>query len=297
MLIYRLGGDFKKIEVSYRIEEITGNRLDTGLVDQYALDRLLRLVNGGLRDISDLHAAEMALRGLIFHNSIETVTPSAKIQILNAENVPFHMNIAPKAADEAALRQVLDSSRFKSQMCGVDQLIGFTDQAVASSYIAQHDIRRQARCAAEEEKRRLFNIPEPTLNLDPLAVPIEYVASNEDEFFAEIFDKDPAAGKRFLRPLALSGYAAYIGHPIVSSKYEDARNYNAEQFFSVIDREWSAHYAMLRRALKIPLPLMVTLVLARATNREGIQKEILYLKDEFADARRKLWDLFDEADF
>jgi hypothetical protein len=53
----------------------------------------------------------------------------------------------------------------------------------------------------------------------------------------------------------------------------------------------------LRRALNIPVPLFLTIVLARAANREDTVRQIIRLREEFAYARNKLWDLFDEADF
>ncbi len=297
MILYRLGGDFKKGEISYRIDQITGNRLDIGLIDQYSLDRLARLVNGGLCHINDLYAAEMALRGLIFHDSTEAITPSAKVQILSLEGPPFVTSISPDTDDSSALQEVLEKSGFKVQLCGIDQLIGFTDESKAKSFIKQHERKRLAKLIAEKEWHTENDIPLPTFSLNPEMVPIEYVANDEGKFFEVMLTSESSAVKRFLKPLALSGYASYIGNPNVRSRYEKLRNYNAEQFFGILDREWEAHYNKLKRVLNIPIPLFVTLVLNRARNRESIPNEILLLKNEFAEARRQLWDLFDEADF
>lgn len=58
MELYRFGGDFKKLELGYALEGITANRLDVGLVDWHAIDKLVSLISGGISGIDDLLATK-----------------------------------------------------------------------------------------------------------------------------------------------------------------------------------------------------------------------------------------------
>lgn len=298
MKLYRIGGDFKKVEISYRLDQVAGSRLDVGLTDQYSLNRLTRLVNGGLRHINDLYAIEMALKAIIFHESIQSITPSAKIQILQESGAePFFTSLTPDADDTSVLQDVFNQSGFGVQLCGVDQLIGFSDDTLADAYILHHETSRIAKIKEENDKFFKLGIPEPSFSLNPSLVPIEYVAENKAEFFERVFTQDDSILQRFLKPASISGHAIYIGDPLSRAKLSPIRNFNAEQFFGTLDKDWQEHYSYLNRALNIPIPLFLTIILNRASGREDIPNQILLLRQEFAEARRQLWDLFDEADF
>ena len=58
-----------------------------------------------------------------------------------------------------------------------------------------------------------------------------------------------------------------------------------------------AHLHLLRRSLEIPVPLMISIVLSRISNRKDIPKVVIDLRDEFSAARSELWTMFEEADF
>lgn len=252
-------------------------------------------MNGGVWHINDLYAIEMALRGLIFHDSIYATTPSAKIQIVNPSvKEPLFWNISPPSENNAVLQEVLDQSKYQVMLCGIDQLVGFADEAMAEDFISRHN----KTCIAKlEEKNLMFaksGIPTPSLRLDPELVPIEFVASDSTEFFKSL---DDSAMRRLLVPIAVSGHARYLGEPNARRKSENLKSYNAEQFFDALDGGWREHNELLRRVLNIPVPLFVTIILSRAAHREDIPKQIVLLRHEFAEARHQLWDLFDEADF
>lgn len=295
MRLYRFGGDFKDIEFGHHLEPIQGRRVDVGLVDRYSIDRLTRLVNGGLRHINDLYAVEMALRGLIFHDSVKIPTPSVKIQIVDPSGgEPLFWNASPSDENDGVLRDVLGHANCQGMLCGIDQLIGFSDGSKADDYVRRHNSAAMERRELVKWKNACNGIVAPRVSFDPAVNSIEFVAGDEAEFFGSL---DGGAIKRFLEPMAAAGHARYLGDPNARKASNELRNWNAEQYFGALDKGWQEHHALLRRALNIPVPLFLTIVLARAANREDTVRQIIRLREEFAYARNKLWDLFDEADF
>lgn len=297
MEFYRFGGDFKKLEIGYALEAITANRLDIGLVDWYSIDRLVSLISGGISGIEDLYAAEIALRAIVFHDKIQEIKPSIKIQVVHPGFSPFIYNDSPSTQNRAPLLDALKSSNHSVMLCGVDQLLGFGEQVNVADYLSRHDEYRKKKLAEEDEKHRALGIPLPTLRVDPSVAPIEAVASGKDAFFSDVFLSNEHYMKKFLSPLSASGYAVYLGSPSISTHYERLRNYNAAEFFDVLDKHWAKHNHKLRRRLEIPIPLFLSIILSRSSDRDSIAGEILHLKEEFSEARSQLWDLFDEADF
>lgn len=297
MELYRFGGDFKKLNIGYALEAITANRLDVGLVDWHAIDKLVSLISGGISGINDLYAAEIALRAIVFHDKIREIKPSIKVQVVNPGYSPFVYNDSPSSQNRQSLQDALKSSNHSVMLCGIDQLLGFGEQVNVADYLSLHDEYRKKKLAEEEEKHRALGIPRPTFRIDPSIAPIEAVASGKDEFFSDVFLSNEHYIKNFLAPLSKSGYAVYLGSPSISAHYESLRNYNAGEFFDVLDEHWAEHNHKLRRRLEIPIPLFLSIILSRSSDRDSIAGEILYLKEEFSEARSQLWDLFDEADF
>lgn len=297
MELFKFGGDFNKLKIGYQLDEITANRLDIGLVDWYALDKLTNLVSGGISGTQDLFAAEMALRAIVFHDGVEEIQPSYKVQVINPGQSPFVYSDSPTTQPRQALQDALISSNHRVRLCGVEQLIKFAEHVDVNEYINAHEKNRQHILKEQREWYKKIGIPEPALDLDTRTAPLEAVAASKDDFFDGVFSCDDKYLTRFLSPLSASGYAAYLGHPAINQRYEHIRNYNASQFFSVLDESWAQHHKYLRRRLNIPIPLFLSIILSRASDRNSIPKEISYLKQEFSDARSQLWDLFDEADF
>jgi len=295
--LYRFGGDFGKLEIGYALEGITANRLDVGLVDWYAIDKLVSLISGGISGIDDLYAAEIALRAIVFHDKIQEIKPSVKVQVINPGFAPFIYNDSPGVQDRQPLRDALKSSSHSVMLCGIDQLLGFAEQVDVARYLSRHDEYRKKKLAEEDEKYKTLGVPRPVFRIDPSIAPIEPVASGKGVFFSEVFSSSERHIKRFLAPLSMSGYAVYFGDPGIRAHYENMRNYNASEFFDVLDEHWGNYNKKLRRRLEIPVPLFLSIILSRSSNRDSIAGEIVYLKEEFYEARSQLWDLFDEADF
>lgn len=291
--LYKFGGDFKYLKFGYSIERVDANRLDAALVDWHAIDKLAALISGGVSGINDLYAAEVALRAIVFHDKIKEIKPSIKVQIVNPGASPFYLNDSPDSQNREILKGVLKSSGHSVMLCGIDQLLGFGGKIDAAEYLSRHEESRKRKLAEEEKK----GLPKPSFRLDPSIAPIESVASGKDEFFSEVFLSSEDYIQRFLAPLSASGYAVYLGNPNIGNHYEGLRNYNAAEFFDVLDEHWAQHNKKLRRRLEISIPLFLSIILSRSSDRYSIAGEIFNLKEEFADARSQLWDLFDEADF
>ena len=297
MLLYRFGGDHLKVDFGYALPEVAEGRLQSSLVDGSAMTALARLVDGELEGAVDLVSAEMAIRALIFHDSSQILLPSCKIQMPGAEGAqPFVMTLSPPNFPPAALESLIQPAQLSVTLGGIDQFVAFPTEEAAQEFLPHYEQHRLKMLAEEEGKRRRLGVPRPAMSLDFRLSPLEFVANNEKEFFdAVFFDSKKLA--RFLRPISTSGQAAYLGNQQSSKEYELLRNSNAEQFFVPLDKAWEGHMRMLRRALNVPLPLFLTIVLSRAPDRKGILDEILLLRAEFANARTQLWALFDEADF
>ncbi|MDN7125083.1 hypothetical protein J6I90_09345 [Pseudidiomarina sp. 1APP75-32.1] len=295
--LYRFGGDFKKLKVGYALETITANRLDVGLVDWHAIDKLVSLISGGISSLDDLYAAETALRAIVFHDKIQEIRPSIKVQIINPGFANFIYNDSPNPQNRLPLQDSLTSSNHSVMLCGIDHLLGFGPQVDVKEYLSKREESIARKLLEEEEQRKAAGLPQPTFRLDMTIAPIEPVASGKEQFFSDIFLSSEDYINKFLAPLSTSGYAVYLGHPNTRIYYEKMRNYNAGEFFDVLDEHWAKHNHKLRRILDIPIPLFLSIILSRSSSRDSIAAEILFLKEEFSEARSQLWDLFDEADF
>lgn len=126
--------------------------------------------------------------------------------------------------------------------------------------------------------------------------PIIFIANNQERFFSEKFLEEKYV-RRFIAPLSSSGQVMYMGHPQVRKEHDKLRKYNADQFFGVLDESWAQLHVKLCRRLDINIPLFLSIVLSRSKGRDDIPCELLNLREEFSNARRQLWELFDEADF
>uniref|UniRef100_A6W0B5 Uncharacterized protein n=1 Tax=Marinomonas sp. (strain MWYL1) TaxID=400668 RepID=A6W0B5_MARMS len=299
MELYRFGGETKTWDFGYSIPKIESNRYGVGLVDSYALDRLTKLVVGGLKSFEDLYAAEMAIRALVFHDQIQEVYPSIKVQVINNGGSPFVMNLSQDAENRNTILDVLKASNHSVMLCGVDQMISFSSDVDVDKYLHAHEEERQRIIAKDDAfHRRIGEFP--VIEFNPSKSPIEFVANDKDVFFSDEFMSSEKHIGIFLRPLSCSGYAIYLGNPILRNKYESLRygeNYSASEFFSILDSNWNEYQNRLRRRIKIPIPLFLNIVLSRASSREMIPQVINALKAEFSYARKELWSCFDEADF
>lgn len=299
MKLYRFGGENKAWDFGYNIPKIESNRYDVGLVDSYALDRLTKLVVGGLKSFEDLYAAEMAIRALVFHDQIQEVYPSIKVQVINNGDSPFVMNQRQDTENRNTILDVLKASNYSGMLCGVDQLISFSSDVDIEKYLHAHEEKRQRIITKDDDFHRRLGVF-PVMEFNPSKSPIEFVSNDKQSFFSEEFMSSEKHIGIFLRPLSCSGYAIYLGNPVLRNKYESLRygeNYSAPEFFSTLDSNWNEYQNRLRRRIKIPIPLFLNIVLSRASSREMIPQEINALKAEFSYARKELWTCFDEADF
>ncbi len=295
MDLYRYGGNCKDIQFGYSLCDIDANRLDLAFVDWYALDKLTDLITGGISSVQDLFAAEMALRAIIFHDRIHEIRPSLKIQIINSGASRFVYNDHPSVNQRETLSKVLKLSDHSVRLLGVDQLFKFADDVDVHEYLEEREKWRQQNLLKEQELDKLLG--KPLSRIDVKTAPLELAAPNKDAFFTDVFLASDRRLKRFLSPLSASGYAVYLGNPAINQKYDQLRNYNAEEFFGVLDDGWKNYHRKLRRRLQIPVPLFLSIILSRTSDRDSIPDEISYLKQEFSEARTQLWNLFDEADF
>lgn len=294
MELYRYGGNFNEIEISSYCPEIQTSRMDTAKVDWFALNKLSRLITGGLRSVDDIYATEQALRAIVFHDNVHEVKPSYKIQIISPGCAPSVFNQAPESGYGSELQEILAISNNHVHLHGVDQLIGFSDSVDIPLWLSQRDEWRLRKIEAERDKLQGLGLPEPIFSVDFETLPIEHIAPNAECYFDKIFANGELHFKRFLKPLAASGHAVYFGNPYLRERYDRLHNHNASTFFANLDKSYDDYFVAMKQKLRIPIPPMLNIVLARSGKREDIPGKIIELKEEFKEARAKLWDLFEE---
>ncbi|MFI3190732.1 hypothetical protein BCS42_04055 [Crenothrix sp. D3] len=292
MYLYQYGGDSKKLIHSYRIETLDNGRLHTGYIDHVAINALGKLIGGELTCFEDISAAEMALKSLIFHENTIVQRPSIKVEIVDKTSETFHINQAPNLEHEEAFSVLYEKQIIQHHIGGIQQLIGFVDKSTA----LQHIKYREQKALEEERLRKKNGLPRSTLNLFSDSTSLEYVADSYDDFFKKIFLNDENLIGSYINPMIQSGSALYLGDTTVSKILNTIATQNADQFFNVAEKEWHDYLDILKRRIEIPVPLFLSVVLNRANSRIDIPKVILELRDEFLDARRQLWTMFDEAD-
>lgn len=291
MQIYQLGGDFKKVNQSYSLQEPDNGRLHEGVVDHIAFSSLGKLVGGELNSASDLEACENAIRSLIFHENTVVHQPSMKLHIYGETGSPFTVSKGPELLHQDSLDALYKCKFIRHSLGNIHQLIAFHHEATAIKHIAERKLKEQ-RTQLKHDKLGVM----PTLNLSFDEAPLEYIAGSYDELFNDVFPNDDKLIANFINPLIKSGNALYFGDSLLSNSLNAKATQNAAQFFDVINQQWSNHLDLLKGRIEFPVPLLLSVVLTRAQSRAHIPEAIIELREEYRDARIQLWSMFDEAE-
>lgn len=293
MQLYRMGGAAGVFEFSYALSS-EEQRLESGLLDAFSLSSLAALITGPLTHVKQLSAAEMALKALVFHDRSKVMVPSVKVQF--PANNGFTMSVPSPAAKFEGLQDITGKCKVEINLATIDRLFGFADETLAQAYLKEYEPARQKRVADRENERKMRGLPQMTFHADFTSPELVFAASSESVYFSKLTTDLPMM-MRYLKPLSASGLPAYIGESELRGQFESMRNGDASQFFGPLEKNWKEHIGLLRRALNIPIPLFVAVVLNRASSRAAIPDVILELRQEFQEARETLWALFDDADF
>lgn len=298
------------METGYSLPEISGSRLDTAIIDHDALNGLVKLIHGGVASKYDLTAAEMALRAIVLHDSIQENIPVIDVEIQSELVTPGGLSlIEPDFRDqyfkETGIRieetaperlqrndvKIIMGQNYSALRCKIDHLHAFSN-GDERGMIQAHNER--ARKEVKERTDGLISLFSST------ASELEFVAESPQLYFGEKALNQSKTLKSYLIPITASGLASYFGNNVFYDYQRAALKSNlfsgADQLFGPLDLEWEKHNSLLSRALSFRLPLFISIVLSRAKSRPDILNVVTEFRDQFERARRELWELFDDAD-
>lgn len=308
MELYRLKNWLHpSIQYGYRLEirEFPG-LVQQCYVDFDALESLNRLVAGPIRSVSDLVAAERALRAIIFHERIELLRPSIKVQQIidpyegpkglyvgqNAHPAePLVLNCAEKTKDIDAISSILTNIQ-SDTLCTVEQLFGFPDKETANRAV-DAQLKR-----SEEARRNQSDMEKEAISLiSTTTAEFEFVASGADAYFSNAFLANDEVIKSFVRPVPETGLLSYFGKEEVRGKYESVLRsmFRRTPFFDAIDEQWRPIQENMAFTFKVPLPWLTSIILARSGSRQSIPSVIKEFRQEFEGTRNQLWGLMEEG--
>ncbi len=280
----------------FSIQPNEGGRLDKCFIDLSSIDSLNRIVMGPLKSYQDILGAEVALRGLIFHDGINILKPSFKNEYFNdAFGNSFISNPSEESETEfGGIQNILTDANRSDHIGAIDWLISFKNHDVADKYIENHNLRREKLLKEQDEINDNFAF----FALCYERGKFEFIANTTEEYFKDICKTDEHLLNNFLRRIPVAGYATYFSDIAYRSYLHKLEKNNPIQFFKPIDEKWKEKTAsLLNYIVKIPMQPLLAIVLNRASTREDIPEEIISLREEFSEARSQLWLHFDDAQF
>jgi len=282
------------IDFGFSLEPNEGGRLEKCFVDISSIDSLSRIVTGPLKSPQDILGAEVALRGIIFHDAINIIKPCIQNEYIHdLFGKSFRSNPSEESETKyEGILNVLEDANRHEHIGAIDWLVSFKDQEIADKYIETHNSRREILLKEREEK-------DDNLVSWALCYEIgkfEFVANTIEEYFKVTCKTDEYLLNNFLRRVPIAGYATYFSDSSYRSYLHKIEKNNPNQFFKPIDETWKEKTtSLLDYIVKIPMQPLLAIVLNRASKRENIPEEIIALREEFSEARSQLWLHFDDA--
>jgi len=257
---------------SWRPDEFGPN---TSIIDSNTVKALEDLICGEVSLWSTLETAEMAVRALILHENVYWMFPAALIvkpeKVYGGNNTIIAEEqgeiIYPKYQNSCAILDFLRQARVSSYSVyggGV-----FVEKGIPI-YGSDFWIKNFALLSRKDND--LWNVFQ-----DSLAEPnLQY--------------------SYFLSPKAI-GAASYLGsrqdRELEAHVNEVLNPKLPERILSLLDDSWASEVQGSNIGLNILLGPFLAMVLSRANDRNDIQKAIIELRDEFADARKELWGIWE----
>jgi len=268
-------------------------RFTRAWVDEHALDALGLLVTGPIGSWDDLRAAELAIRAIVFHDTVEHIGPYFRMHMMNTGGDSFDISQSKPWSIPDSILKLFEQAKYKGTISRVDTLYNFPDADQAQKFIKAHAAK------AEQKEQRLKNDPlekEAFVVLDADLGQFEYVCENVDEYYSIIFPNDENLIRNFVSRIPSSNSPSYFGNSAYTDLLENYPGNRGGLFFKSIDEDWNQQLeSWARQGLNIAIDLLLSIVLSRANERHEIPAVISELRDEFADARRELWNLFDDS--
>jgi hypothetical protein len=232
----------------------------SAICDSYALRPLQRLVVGPFNDLEDLTAIEELLRTIVLHDEMQF---ALDLVPYSTEPIRFHFRSEGRVytpEDEAADPPVLAHRPF-------DLPEDFFQYFLS------------------DDEGRIYS----GIQLNPSLMDLvrQYSNSDEDNVF---FMSHASLLFRVFR-LIRRGGSALLRSEFAQRAISITERY-PELLFKDLDASWQAYGRSLERdGLNLCVPPVLGIVLTRCARREAIPVVIRDLREEWANARKKVWDL------
>lgn len=298
MTIYRLEGILHpSVKLISKIVEEEPPRYRRAFVDPISLECLNRLVTGPITSLSQLRAAELAARSIVFHDDVHLLIPGIKLtHVASLDASPFEMSQGILDPEITEIEELLKDANYRAQLITIDRVTTFGSEEIKTQYLENYE--RQKSEQARRDKDLVEKGITPGIDLVNVHkgnfVP---VCDSIDQLYGDVFLNSTEQISNYLTPVPETGSPAYIGEQVLDTAYGGRpKDIDYRAFLSGIDKNWverldkHANYA-----LRIPLGFMIAIALSESATRDELPTVLLQLRQEFREAREQLWTTVDDA--
>lgn len=222
------------------------------ITDVATAEGFSRFVYGPITGFKDVDAAELALQAILLHEEVYVVVPCLKIAYQERGRLSSAASIMYMRRDEG----------LREQGCfDLFNLANTHDLLCATDYVTSNDG---------------VVIHQQSSNSEFLGI------RATDLSFSDLFQKVQNYGPALALDLKISGY-------FVDSLNKKTKDGYVNRFYGSVKAAWAKQLSGVPSFdLQIPMPPLVTIVLDRAGNRQGIPAAIRELRDQLMDVRGEL---------
>lgn len=248
---------------------------NTSVIDTNTVMALDRVITGQVTDWNTIETAELAVRALILHENIYWMFPAALV----VSNEKIHGGNNTVVADESG-HIVYPIYTDTCSILDTLRSAGVSSYSVYGGGLYVKD-------------------KEPQYGSQFWMENYQYLTSGNTEQINNIFLKSLDVpffrNSYYLSPKAI-GAGSYLGNKsdrdFEAGLVQEMTPILPEKILSKLDDSWADDVSGSSIGLNIRLGPFLALVLSRAQNRESISSALLEIREEFADARGELWQLF-----
>jgi hypothetical protein len=143
---------------SVAVESDDPRLVNTCITDIHTLEGFCRVYFGQVRDYQDIEAAELALQAFLFHEDIQIIVPTAKVEVAPASNgqIPFFSYLRPdKGVRPQACFDLFQQANSCDWLCAVDYLY-------SKENVIYGQLDRSQALVGQRLEQALTKIPNPT---------------------------------------------------------------------------------------------------------------------------------------
>ncbi len=254
---------------------------NSAVFDNYTIHELDKLVTGNVDSWDTLDTAELALKAILLHERLYWIVPSVLV-------VNLYNGVKTGVGKDGVIRDDTGSvvyPKHQEPQAFMDVLrkAGASSYAVYSAHV---DIKDKIPVSGS---RFWMGNYKRLMSKDVGVVNDVFNESFEIPFYKDSFYSSPKA----------IGAASYFGRNTDRNyEYELIKKNSSsfpEKVFRKLDESWAHKVSGSSIGLNIKVGPFLSIVLSRAKDRNNIPETVIQLRDEMADSRKELWELFSSA--